>query len=235
MKVRIVAVILLVPVVALAEEQQKFWSTDVELGAVFTSGNTEQETVNFRVDAKREKNSWINAVHLDTLQASQDDDDTADKLYMFYRLDYRLDEGRGLFGRVAYEDDAFSGFEEQVDVTFGYNQTLLQRDNLFISGDVGLGAKYIKLESTGEDSTDTLLRVAGLLEWDVSDNAVFKQLLEFEVAEDLTTTRSETSLESSIAGNLAMKLAYNVRHNSEVAAGKDKTDTESTVSLVYHF
>ncbi len=32
-----------------------------------------------------------------------------------------------------------------------------------------------------------------------------------------------------------MKLAVNVKHNSDVLPGKDKTDTESTVTVVYRF
>ena len=55
------------------------------------------------------------------------------------------------------------------------------------------------------------------------------------ISQDLTTTRSETALTANIVGALAMKLALVVRHNSEVIEGKEKTDTESTVTLVYRF
>lgn len=217
-----------------AEEEPKFWSTDVELGAVFTSGNTEQESLKFRIGSKREKEQWVNSFHFDTFVAKEDGNDTADKLYTFYRLDYRLDDDRGLFARLAYEDDAFSGFDHQSDLTFGYNQTLLERDRLKIVGDAGLGARYTKV-TDGDSETEALLRLAGLLEWQISENALFKQALGFEIGEELTTTRSETSLETMVVGDLAMKLAVAVKHNSEVPAGKDKTDTESTVTLVYKF
>ncbi len=223
----------LVASVATAEEG-KLWSTDVELGAVFTSGNTEQESFKFRVDSKREKDAWINSLHLDTFMASEDGNDTADKLYLFYRLDYRLDEDRGLFSRLAYEDDAFSGFDSQTDLTFGYNQTLFRRDNLLIEGDIGAGVKRIEV-TDGDTTTDALVLLAGKLAWNISDNALFSQALSFEIGEDLTTSRSETALETVIVGDLAMKLAVAVRHNSEVPIGKDKTDTESTVTLVYKF
>ncbi len=63
----------------------------------------------------------------------------------------------------------------------------------------------------------------------------FTQLLEFNIGENLTTTRSETALSVNIVGSLAMKIAVVVRHNSEVLEGKEKTDTESTVTLVYGF
>lgn len=219
---------------ALAEEEPKFWSTDVELGAVFTSGNTEQESFKFRLDSKREKDVWINSFHVDTFMASEDGDDTADKLYTFYRLDYRLDDNRGLFGRLAYEDDEFSGFDYQSDLTFGYNQTLLERERLKVTGDAGLGVRYSKI-TDGDSETEALLRLAGLLEWQISENALFTQALGFEIGEELTTTRSETALETIVVGDLAMKLAVAVKHNSDVPDGVDKTDTESTVTLVYKF
>ncbi|MBO6703517.1 MAG: DUF481 domain-containing protein [Pseudomonadales bacterium] len=219
---------------AIAEEEPKFWSTDVELGAVFTSGNTEQESLKFRIDSKREKDVWVNSFHLDTFAASEDGNDTADKLYAFYRLDYKLADDRGLFTRLAYEDDQFSGFDHQTDLTFGYNQTLLERDRLKIVGDAGLGVRYFKV-TDGDSETEALVRLAALLEWEISENALFKQALGFEIGEELTTTRSETSLETRVVGDLAMKLAVAVKHNSEVPAGKDKTDTESTVTLVYRF
>lgn len=217
-----------------AEEEPKLWSTDVELGAVFTSGNTEQETFKFRLDSKREKDVWINSFHVDTFMANEDGDDTADKLYTFYRLDYRLAEDRGLFARLAYEDDAFSGFDQQSDLTFGYNQTLLERERLKIVGDAGLGARYTKV-TDGDSETEALLRLAGVLEWQISDNALFTQALGFEIGEELTTTRSETALETIVVGDLAMKLAIAVKHNSEVPEGNEETDTESTVTLVYKF
>lgn len=220
--------------VAAEEEEPKFWTTDVELGAVFTSGNTEQESFKFRVASSREKDAWINGFHFDTFMASEDGNDTADKIYTFYRLDYRLDEDRGLFGRIAYESDEFSGFDSQSDMTFGYNQTLLSRENLKIQGDIGAGVRYLEFENA-DSETEALMRLAGLLEWQLSENSKFTQSLGFEIGEDLTTTRSETALQANIAGALAMKLAVAVKHNSEVPVGRDKTDTESTVTLVYQF
>jgi putative salt-induced outer membrane protein len=218
----------------LAAEETKIWSGDVEVGAVSTSGNTEQDSIKLRFDATRDKDKFINSFHADTFQASASGDDTADKFYTFYRLDYRLDDERRLFGRLDYEDDAFSGFDRRASLVFGYNQSLLNREDLTIKGDIGLGARYIETDS-GDSSTDATVRLAGLLTWDVSENARFTQLLEFDVSEDLTTTRSETALTANIVGSLAMKLAVVVRHNSEVVEGKEKTDTESTVTLVYNF
>ena len=111
--------------VAAEEAEPQLWSGDVEVGAVFTSGNTDQESLKLRFDAKRDGDKWANTFHGDTLNASQDGTETANKFYLFYRLDRKLDEDRSLFMRVAYEEDQFSGFDRQTDFTAGYAQTLL--------------------------------------------------------------------------------------------------------------
>ena len=230
----LMAALLLVSLSVSASEEPQLWSTAVELGAVFTSGNTEQESIKFRVDSTRSSDPWINSFHFNTFMASEDGNDTADKFYTFYRLDYQLSEDSTVFARIAYEEDEFSGFDSQTDLTAGYNRKLLSRENLVITGDVGAGVRRIE-EVAGESTTEALLRLAGHLTWDISENARFTQALGFEIGEELTTTRSESALETIVVGDLTMKLAVAVKHNSDVPAGNKETDTESTVTLVYKF
>jgi putative salt-induced outer membrane protein len=232
MNPRLFLVILLWPLAVQAEEEPKLWSADVELGAVFTSGNTDQESINMAFDAKRSTGLWAHRFHVDTLQASQDGDDTADKVYLFYRISRELSEKSSMFARLAYEDDKFSGFDDQTDLTVGYSRILMNEEKFSLTADAGVGAKRTSLE-TGESETETLLRLSGEFAWQISPSARLLQNLAFEIGEDLTTSRSETALESQINGSLAMKLAYKVKHSSEVLDGKKKTDSEATVSLVY--
>ena len=83
--------------------------------------------------------------------------------YTFYRLDYRLRDDRGLYGRAAYEDDSFSGFKNQSDLTFGYNQTLIERTSWNLKGDIGLGVRRSELE-LGDTNTEMLITTAGYFE-----------------------------------------------------------------------
>ncbi len=210
------------------------WTSEVELGAVFTGGNTEQETLKFRFDTTRDGEAYINTFHADSFNAAEDGNTTAEKNYLFYRLGKKLDYDQGLFTRVGYEQDKFSGFDSQIDFTAGYNRTFLESDNMKLAADFGIGMRRSELESD-ETESETIGRIAGLYTWQVSTNAIFKQSMGFEIGEEFITSRSESSLESTISGNLAMKIALKIKHNSEVLPGKDKTDTESTVTLVYKF
>ena len=42
---------------------QSMWSSEVELGAVFTSGNTDEQNVKFRGQAVRDSEKWQHQVY----------------------------------------------------------------------------------------------------------------------------------------------------------------------------
>ncbi len=70
------------------------WASEVELGAVFTGGNTEQETLKFRFDTRRDSEKHVNTFHADLFNAAEDGNSTAEKNYLFYRLGKKLGDDR---------------------------------------------------------------------------------------------------------------------------------------------
>lgn len=205
----------------------------MELGAVFTSGNTNEKNVKFRGEVVYDGDRYKHTVHLDALNSSKDKVRTAQKIYLFYQVDYKLEKG-SIFGRVAHEEDKFSGFDYQTDFTGGYSRLLMEKSTMSLTGDIGLGYRRSELEN-GESKDEGIVRLAAKYIWQLSENATFQQSLSTEIGNEFTISRSETSLSANIAGNLAMKLAVNFKNNSDVPAGRKKTDTESSVTLVYKF
>ena len=210
------------------------WSIEVELGAVLTSGNTEEENLKFRTDSSRETDRFKQTIHGDTLRSSQAAATSAQRMYVHYKADYKFDDDRSLFARISYEDDRFSGFDYQPDLTAGYSRKLLGTDVHSLAADIGLGFRRSEAES-GMREDEMIVRLEARYSWQVSDNAKFQQLLSLEAGNAATISRSETSLQTSAAGNLAMKLSLNVKNNSDVPVGREKTDTATSVTLVYSF
>src|SRR5688572_29799722 len=50
---------------------------------------------------------------------------------------------------------------------------------------------------------------------------------------DNTYMQNDLGLEVTIMGSLGLRLAYQVRHNTDVLPGVEKTDTLTTVGLIY--
>jgi putative salt-induced outer membrane protein YdiY len=106
---------------------------------------------------------------------------------------------------------------------------------------VGGGYRYNKLKEDNADGRDVeeeaIARLAGQFDYALSDTSLFRQKLSTEIGLDdnNTISQSETSLQSNIVGSLSMKAAFRVKHVSDAPAGSDKTDTETSLSLLYGF
>ena len=228
-------VLAMVPFFVMADEQDAHnWTNEVELGFVGTSGNTDTENLKFRADSLANLEQWKHSVHFDSLRATTDGEVTAQKVYAFYQGDYKLGEDRSMFGRVAYDNDRLSGFNYQADVSLGYSQRIFTTATSYLTGDAGVGMRVSEFDS-GDKDEEPIVRLAALYLWDVSDNAVFRQKLSTEIGSDSTVSRSDSSIKATIIGSLSMKLALVVKHNSVVPVERKKTDTETSITLVYGF
>src|SRR5690606_31548627 len=81
-----------------------------------------------------------------------------------------------------------------------------------------------------------ILRLAGNLNWKISENSRFTTLVATEVGEENTKSRAEASVSANINSSLAMKFSIAATHNSYLEdTTKEKLDTETAVTLVYTF
>ncbi len=153
------------------------WNRQVELGAVFLSGNTEEDTIKFRGDFVRDSTGWKHHADIDYLRSNRDSELSAQKLYTSLKSDYKLAGDQFAFGRVSYEDDRFSGFDYQTDIVVGYGRTLLQtREQMKLDLEIGPGFRYSRTD-IGDSVSEGILRMSAAFNWQVSDNAEFEQKL----------------------------------------------------------
>ncbi len=131
-------------------------------------------------------------------------------------------------------------FESTLSTGYG-NRVWQVGERSFLDLSGGLGYRYNKLEEVNDDGDDAekeaIARLAAHFDYALSDTALFRQKLSTEIGldENNTISQSETSLQTSIVGSLSMKAAFRVKHVSDAPAGTDKTDTETSLSLLYGF
>ena len=236
------------------DEEKRPWEVEVDLGAIATSGNTETTSMQFKVDAKQNLEKWANQYIFSSLfkedEVKQDDDTTetektAEKYFGSAKFAYLLGiEKAYLFGIGSYTDDKFGAYRTYSTVAFGYGNWLYSSPTLnwFVEAGPGYfeGEKVIlsddeTIPDSITDESGAMLRLATALEWQITNTAVFKQVVSVEAGSDNTRTVSETSLASSISERLKMKVGFDVSNDTEVAPGKEKTDTTTYVNLVYSF
>ena len=218
---------------AIAQEENGV-STEVELGAVFTSGNTENENVNFRGEVDWRRDAWEYGFLIDGFSSSQNDVRTAKRMYYVADAHYDIDEKSFILTRLAHENDEFSGYDSQTDISVNYGRNFLtQRENMALTLNVGLGARQSRSEL--EDFDEAIFRLAGDYEWNISESATFAQVLSSESGNETSIFRSESSIETTILDNLSLRFSFFVKHQTDVPVGRKKTDTETAITFVMNF
>lgn len=211
--------------------------TQIELGAVITAGNTEDENIRFKgqFDAAREE--WAYLFSTEGFRSSKDDELAAQRLYSIGSATYSFNDSDFVTTRVAHEDDRFSGYDSQTDFSVSYGQELLRsREDMTWQYTAGAGMRTSRESGPqGESFSEAIVRLSTDYTWDLSDNARFIQSLGVDIGEETTIARSETAVESDIMSNLSMKFGVKVKHQTEVPIFREKTDTEFAATLLLKF
>ncbi len=237
-----------------ADEPKRPWEVEVDLGAIATSGNTETTSIQAKVDAKQNLEQWENQYILSSLfkedEVAQDDDTTskektAEKYFGSAKFAYLLGvEKSYLFGFGSHTTDYFGAYRTYNTIALGYGDWLYSSRSLnwFVEAGAGYfeGKKEIESDDplvpdTYVDESGAMLRAATALEWKITATATFKQTVSVEAGSDNTRTQTETSLTTSITDAMKMKVGFAVANDTDVAPGKEKTDTTTFINLVYSF
>lgn len=215
-----------------AAEGENSWEGGAELGFVSTAGNSKTKTVNAKLDVKKSWSAWADNYKIDALNSKQDGIRSAEKYSTYNKLQYNFNQNDYTFWDVDYEKDRFSGFENQTGTSIGYGRKLIHNDIHNWDIEIGPGYRASKLEN-GDKQEEAVVKLTTHYEWKISDSAKFNQLVSHEEGDDNSISRSESSLSTQIAGQLAMKVSYKVKYVDVVPLGFERTDTETAVTLVY--
>lgn len=211
------------------------WSGEGELGFASTSGNTETESLNAKLGLTKEKGKWKHSASLESVRASTDDVTNVDRIEFKEKSEYKPGEKSYVFGKVRYEDDKFSGYDYQSSISFGAGSPFIKTDAHALDASAGIGYRKLKDTLTQETLNDAILTADAKYEYIISKTGSFIEIISIETGDENTHLKSETALKSKVSGNLASKISYVVKRNSDVPVGTEKTDKLLTVSLVYSF
>lgn len=241
-KTVIILFVILIACAANASEESKF-SGEGEIGFLMTSGNTETDSFTGKVGLKYETPNWLNEANLSALYRSEESENdagekedkvSAEKYTASGKTGWKFNELNYLFIQASYEDDRFSGYDNRTTASIGYGRKLINTEKINLNIELGPGYRYDKLEG-GETEDEAIFRGFGLFSYKFSDSASFQQDVTVEAGSDNTKTKAVSAVTAKIVGALAMKVSFTVDHNSSVPADKEKTDTETALTLVYSF
>lgn len=225
---------------------QDAWSTRSEIGFVAARGNTSTETGNAKVEIVREINKWKYTLGTTGLYGKSQEIMTAQHVDGRFQADKSFAERMFWFGALRYEDDRFSGFDYQTTATTGLGRKFIDNDATKLTIQVGVGFRALRPETIVRDETGLVIaRILGERDQDavvngaltfshaINDHTKVIESLLVESGEANTLTRNDLSLEVKMIRALALSLGVSVRHNSVPQNALKRTDTLTTVNLVY--
>jgi putative salt-induced outer membrane protein YdiY len=214
--------------------QEEPFTASIALGYVGTTGNTETTSFNTEVLMTVRTENWTHNGKFQGLGAQENEVTTAERYFLEEKSDYNIDDMQYVFGKADYLDDRFSGFEYQASIAGGYGRHLIRREGFDLQAFAGLGYRESDVAATGSVG-ESIVTLGESLKWALSPNAAVTQSFTSDIGEELTVSRFEIGLEANIVGTVTTKLAFQMRNTSEVPPGTEKTDTLTSVSLVYNF
>ncbi|ROQ23443.1 DUF481 domain-containing protein [Gallaecimonas pentaromativorans] len=230
---------------ATAPGEKKTWKGSMELGVLVTSGNSKATNINGKLNVTQDMEHWRNTYNLESLYTDSDEETTAERYRGAVQGDYKFNDKEFWYVRGAYEKDRFSGYDYQSSVSTGYGNRFWQvEDGSFFEASAGVGYRSNEIDRDSSDYQEgdesdrgAIGRLAAKFEYHLTDTSLFRQELNTEIGleDGNSITESVTSLQANVMGNLAMKVSYRIKYTSDVPADTEKTDTETSFTLLYSF
>jgi putative salt-induced outer membrane protein len=220
------------------EEPSRPWEGAGEFGYVDTSGNTDSTALNLKLNFIRTGARWRHRFTGTALMTSENGIEDNERYTMEVQSDRKLTEKSWLFGAFRWDADKFGSYDPQMSLTTGYGRELMKSEKHFLKGEIGGGYRKLEERISGDSNSEFIGRFLLDDAWQVFTTTLWTNRLLVEVGSSNTFTQFNSGLGISMTDKFAVKLGYEVRHNTDVPddiADSEKTDTITSVNLVYNF
>lgn len=225
-------------------EARADWTGKGEAGLVLANGNTDSKTGNVKLDLATTVEQWKHAIGGSAIYAATDGETTGQRWEVREQSDYNFGAKSFWFGAGRYEDDRFSGFDYQATASTGVGRHFIDNDRTKLTGTAGVGYKFFETRDVFDDTGTVLLQKGesdsevvfrGTMDLSHALTPSSKLLDKFlvESGSDNTFVQNDIGIQVQMTDVLALAAAYSVRYNTDPPLGFGKTDTLTTLNLVY--
>lgn len=219
-----------------------------ELGFASSHGNSTTESFNGRLDLTYTDGAWRYSGNLFGLRASSEyektlDDGsierdrrtTANRYTVNANSAYLMDERGTINTAFRHEEDDFGTYSRQQSLSLSYGNRVIENERAHLDLQVGPG--YRRAHDTLEGRTEESVIGRGLIDlrYALTDNTEIVNKLLVESGEYNTFAQNDLGVSVTMNSHLALKAGWQARHNSDVAPDIKKTDTLTTMNVVYRF
>jgi len=220
------------------EERKLGWTGTGEFGFVNTTGNTESVAMNAKLNFILTRERWRHRFSGTALVKSEDGIKDNERYTMEVQSDRKLSEKSWLFGAFRWDADKFGSYDPQASLSVGYGHQLMKSEKHELRGEIGAGYRKLEERVSGKSSSEAIARFLLDDSWQVFQSTLWTNRLLVEAGSSNTFTQFNTGLAVSMTDRFALKLGFEVRHNTDVPTtieDSENTDTVTSANLVYNF
>jgi putative salt-induced outer membrane protein len=243
------ALLISVPIVVSADELPQGFSGKGQVGYVMSRGNSDTDAANAKIDLFLLTPQWKHAFTLEGLFGRSGQVTSSERWDTRLQSDYTINPSLFAFGALSYEDDRFSGFQYQASATAGLGYKFFDSSSTKLSVQAGVGYRLLRPETLLKDAASGAVygRIPGDRESEVVGTAGIDFMHQFNSSTKLTdklivesgssntSIKNNLALEVKMSKKLALAAGYNVLHNTSTLDAVKKTDTITTLNVVYAF
>jgi putative salt-induced outer membrane protein len=219
-----------------------------EAGVLSASGNTDTSIVKLAIESNHEMTNWSNRYETQFLRQTNTLPNNTEalgiettkivttRIEMSAQFDYKLVQPNNrLFAYVEYDDNQFNRLRDQATLVLGWSQVAWEKENSEFRYSIGPG--YSHLRQTRNNITIEGMIVRGTLYYNLQfgENSRFRQTLSAELGEEISKTKSQSSITAKVFEKLALKFSINLIYNDNVASQDSILSTQTSISMVYQF
>jgi putative salt-induced outer membrane protein len=209
------------------------WTGKGNVGASFASGNSENQSASAAIELKDKVDQWTHTVGFAGNYGNDGNITTAQRWEVRGQTQYDFTQRAYWFGAARYEDDRFSSYDFQASLSGGLGYKIIDTDRTKFWVQGGPGYRYAELQGTGESEDGVIFRGDLGFEHQITETTKIVERFLVETGSSNTYLQNDLGLEVTISGALGLRVGYQVRHNTDVLPGVEKTDTLTTVGLLY--
>jgi putative salt-induced outer membrane protein len=220
-----------------------------ELGFAAASGNSNNESFNGRLDLTyNDGSAWRHSASLFGLHSRseytrteedgsvvRDRRTTANRYTVTANSAYLMDDRGTLNTSVRHEEDDFGTYSRQQSVSLSYGNRVIENERAHLDLQVGPGFRRAYDTLDGRDEASFIGRGLIDMRYALSENTEIVNKLLVESGEYNTFAQNDLGVSVTMNSHLALKAGWQARHNSDVAPDIKKTDTLTTMNVVYRF
>ena len=223
------------------------WAMRALAGYSKTGGNTDTSSANALFHVAHVWEDWKFLFGAEGLYGSSKGETTAQAWDAHTQANYNINPNLYWFGARRYEDDKFSGFAFQEQVSTGVGYQFIKTDGTKLAAQLGVGGRRLRTETLTENEVgaivavdeapdagrDTVLDAAVTFSHAFNASTKFLALVQLESGHLNTQATWNAALPVKMSTVLSLAAGYQLVRNSAPPQGVGKSASLLTLNLAY--